>query len=216
MAAYDLEEQDKISDLKAFWTRWGNLISTAVTVLALAVIAYQAWNWYNRSQAEKASVLYAAVSEVASGAGEKKDLTKAKEATAALIAQFPKTGYAPRAALVLAKLLFDQKDLDGAKAQLSWVAANATEDELKQIARLRGAFVALDQKKFDEALALLDGKFAPSMEGLVADAKGDVFHAAGKFADAKGAYASALEKLDPKSQSRSFTQLKLDALGAVK
>jgi predicted negative regulator of RcsB-dependent stress response len=113
-------------------------------------------------------------------------------------------------------MLFEQKDLDGAKAQLQWVAANAKEDELKQIARLRASFVALDQKKFDEALAFLDGKFAPSMEGVVADAKGDVFAASGKTADAVAAYKTALEKLDTKSQSRSFVQLKLDALGAAK
>jgi len=30
MAVYDLEEQEKIDDLKAFWKRWGNAISGAV------------------------------------------------------------------------------------------------------------------------------------------------------------------------------------------
>ncbi len=216
MAAYDLEEQDKLNDIKAFWARWGNIISGAVTLVALGVIGTQAWSWYQRSQSEKAAVLYGAVSEVAAATGDKKDLTKAKEATAALIAQYPSTGYAPRAALVLAKQLFDAKDLDGAKAQLGWVAANAKEDELRQIARLRAAAVALDQKKYDEALGLLDGKFDASMEGLVLDAKGDVFYANGKTADAKAAYAAALEKLDAKAQSRAFTQLKLDAVSGAK
>jgi predicted negative regulator of RcsB-dependent stress response len=216
MAAYDLEEQDKLADLKAYWAKWGTLISGIVIAAALAFIAYQAWGWYNKTQAEKASVLYAAVSEVAATQGDKKDLAKAKEATAALIAQFPSTGYAPRAALLLAKQLFETKDLDGAKSQLAWVAANAKESELKQIARVRAASVAMDQKKYDEALGFLDGKFDASMEGIVLDAKGDVFHASGKLADAKTAYSSALEKLDAKSQSRQFTQLKLDTLGAIK
>jgi predicted negative regulator of RcsB-dependent stress response len=216
MAAYDLEEQDKLADLKAFWARWGNIISAVVTVLCLAVIGFQGWNWYQKSQAQKASVFYAAVSEVASSNAEKKELTKAKEATASLIAQFPNTGYAPRAALLLAKQLFDAKDLDGAKAQLAWVAGNAKELELRQIARLRTAYIALDQKKYDEALSQLDGKFDASMEGLVADAKGDVFAASGKPADARAAYTAALEKLDAKAQSRQFVQLKLDSLGAAK
>jgi predicted negative regulator of RcsB-dependent stress response len=216
MAAYDLEEQDKLNDLKAFWARWGNLISAAVTAVCLVVIGLQAYRWYNKSQAEKASVLYAAVSEVAQAQGDKKDLAKAKEAVAGLVSQFPGTGYAPRAALLLAKQLFEAKDLEGAKSQLSWVITNAKENELKQIARVRAASVALDQKKFDEALGFLDGKFDASMEGLVLDAKGDVFHAAGKMADAKTAYTSALEKLDAKSQARAFTQLKLDTLAVVK
>lgn len=216
MAAYDLEEQDKLNDLKAFWSQWGNLISGVVTVVCLLVIAFQGWSWYKRSQATNASVLYAAVAEVASSPGDKKDLTKAKEATASLIAQFPGTGYAPRAALLLAKQLFEQKDLEGAKAQLNWVANNAKESELRQIARLRASYVALDQKRYDEALSYLDGKFDPAFEALVADAKGDVLYAAGKLADAKAAYTAALEKLDAKAQSRQFVQIKLDSLGAVK
>ncbi len=216
MAAYDLEEQDKLQDLKAYWAKWGKLISTLITVACLVVIGVQAWRWHNKTQAEKASVLYTAVSEVAAAQGDKKDLAKAKEATAALIAQFPATGYAPRAALLLAKQLFDAKDLEGAKSQLAWVASNSKEDELKQIARVRAASVALDQKKYDEALGFLDGKFDASMEGIVLDSKGDVFQAAGKLADAKTAYTSALEKLDAKSQARQFTQLKLDTLGAIK
>ena len=216
MAAYDLEEQDKLADLKAYWAAKGGLITALVTAACVVVIGLQGYRWYNKTQAEKASVLYTAVSEVAAAQGDKKDLPKAKEATAALIAQFPNTGYAPRAALLLAKQLFDTKDLEGAKTQLAWVAANSKEGELKQIARIRAASVAMDQKKYDEALGFLDGKFDASMEGIVLDAKGDVFQAAGKPADAKTAYTSALEKLDAKSQARAFTQLKLDTLGAIK
>jgi predicted negative regulator of RcsB-dependent stress response len=216
MAAYDLEEQDKLNDLKAFWARWGNLISTVITVLCLVFIGLQAWRWYQRTQAEKASVFYSAVSEAANTQGDKKDLVKAKEATTQLVAQFPNTGYAPRAALLLAKQLFDAKDLEGAKAQLNWVATNAKEDELRQIARLRASFVALDQKKYDEALSFLDGKFDAGMEALVLDAKGDVFQASGKLADAKAAYTAALSKFEAKAASRSYTQLKLDALADVK
>jgi predicted negative regulator of RcsB-dependent stress response len=216
MAAYDLEEQDKLQDLKAFWARWGNLISMGVIAVCAVIIGTTGWSWYQRTQAEKASVFYSAVSETAVAQGDKKDLAKAKEATAQLVAQFPGTGYAPRAALLLAKMLFDSGDLEGAKAQLNWVSGNSKEEELRQIARVRAASVLIDQKKYDEALAQLDGKFDAAMEGIVLDAKGDVFFAAGKLADAKTAFTSALAKLDAKAQSRSYTQMKLDALASVK
>ena len=34
MAVYDLEEQEQLDDLKAWWTRWGNPISMAIIVVA--------------------------------------------------------------------------------------------------------------------------------------------------------------------------------------
>jgi hypothetical protein len=92
------------------------------------------------------------------------------------------------------------------------VVANSKEDELKSLARLRLAAVQLDQKKFDEALATLDGKHHAAFEGLFLDMRGDVFKIQGKTADARTAYEAALTKLDSKGQQRQFTQLKLDAL----
>ena len=55
MAAYDLEEQEQISELKAWWARYGNLVTTLLLVAAVGVFAWQAWNWYQRNQAAQAS-----------------------------------------------------------------------------------------------------------------------------------------------------------------
>ena len=54
-----------------------------------------------------------------------------------LVDKFGGTAYAPRAALVYAKMLFDAGDKAGAKSQLTWVIDHADEDELKAIARYR-------------------------------------------------------------------------------
>ena len=32
MAVYDLEEQEKIDDLKAWWTQWGNAITVGLVL----------------------------------------------------------------------------------------------------------------------------------------------------------------------------------------
>ena len=76
MAVYDLEEQDQLEDLKAWWKQWGNYVTRRVIAVVhrhrrragLALVAAQ--------QAEQASVLYGAVSE----AVHANDLAKAKEA----------------------------------------------------------------------------------------------------------------------------------------
>lgn len=208
MAVYDLEEQDKLDDLKAFWRRWGNAISAAVIAVALAYIGVQGWRWYQNQQADEASVLYGAV---ASGA-RANDVPKARDAMARLAERFGGTGYAPRAALLYAKLAWDQGDKAGAKAQLQWVIDRAAEDELKQVARFRLAEALLDEKQYDQALATLDAKHAEPFAGLYADLRGDALAAAGRYDEAKVAYQTALAKLDAKSPYRNYVQVKLDSL----
>jgi len=208
MAVYDLEEQDKIDDLKAFWRRWGNAISVVVIAVCVAFIGVQGWRYYQNKQAEDAAVLY---SGVAAGV-RANDVAKARDAMSQLADRFPGTGYAPRAALLYAKLAWDQGDKAGAKAQLQWVIDRASEDELKQVARYRLAEALVDEKQFDQALATLDAKHAEPFAALYADLRGDALAAAGRVDDAKAAYKLALSKFEPKSPYRNYVQMKLDAL----
>jgi predicted negative regulator of RcsB-dependent stress response len=209
MSTYDLEEQEKLDDLKAWWARYGNLVSGVVIAICAGIIAVQGWRWWQNSQAEQASVLYGAVSTAAQGG----DVAKARDAHNQLVDRFGGTAYAPRAALVYAKLLWDTGDKAGAKAQYTWVIDKAGEDELRQIARYRLAEALLDDKQYDQALATLDARHADAFAGLYADLRGDVLAAAGRTADARSAYETALAKFDPKSPYRNYLQVKLDAIG---
>jgi predicted negative regulator of RcsB-dependent stress response len=173
------------------------------------VIAVQGWRWYQQSLAQKASVLYQAVSQAA----RTNDAAKAKEPATQLEAQYGGTAYAPRGALLYAKVLYDTGDKAGAKTQLAWVIEHAGEEGLKAVARFRLAQALLDEKQYDEALKTLDAKTDDSFAAIYADLRGDILAAAGKTADARGAYQVALGKLDPKSSYRGYVQAKLDALG---
>ena len=42
MAVYDLEEQEQISELKAWWAQYGNLVVTLAVVAALSSVGWQA------------------------------------------------------------------------------------------------------------------------------------------------------------------------------
>jgi predicted negative regulator of RcsB-dependent stress response len=209
MAVYDLEEQEKIDDLKAWWAVYGKYVSAAVVAVAIVVIGMQAWRWYQGTQAEKASVLYQAVSQAARA----NDAAKAKEPATQLVERFGATAYAPRGALLQAKLLYDAGDKPGAKAQLQWVLDHAGEDELKAVARFRLAQILLDEKEYDQALKMLDAKTDEAFAAIYSDLKGDILAAAGKTTEARIGYQGALAKLDPKSAYRAFVQAKLDALG---
>jgi predicted negative regulator of RcsB-dependent stress response len=209
MAVYDLEEQEQLEDLKAWWRQWGNLVTGVVLAIALGILGVQGWRWWQAREAGQASVLFVAVSS----AVKANDVAKAKEASAQLEDRYANTGYAPRAALLAAKLLFDTGDKPGATAQLQFLLDRAGEDELKQIARIRLAEVQFDAKQYDDALRTLDAKHDEPFAGVYADLRGDILVAAGHAADARAAYQTALAKLDAKSPYQSFVQAKLDALG---
>jgi predicted negative regulator of RcsB-dependent stress response len=211
MAVYDLEEQEKIDDLKAWWEQNSKYVSAAVIAVALVVIGVQGWRWYQRMQAEQASVLYQAVSQAAKSS----DVSKAKEPASQIVDRFARTAYAPRAALLYAKMLYDSGDKAGARAQLQWVVDHASEDDLKTIARFRLAQAMLDEKQYDAALATLDVKIDDAFTGVFADLKGDILASAGKNDEARAAYQIALAKIDPKSPYRAFVQVKFDALGGA-
>jgi predicted negative regulator of RcsB-dependent stress response len=209
MAAYNIEEQERVDDLKAWWNRWGSTITWVAVAAAVVVVGTQGWRYWQASSAEAASALYSAVS-----AGVRaNDPAKAKDAMAQLADKYSGTSYAPRAALLYARMLWDSGDKAGAKAQLQWTVDHAGEDELRQIARFRLAEVLLDEKNYDDALKTLDAKHGESFAGLYADLRGDVLAAAGRTADARAAYQVALAKLDAKSQYRNYVQVKLDSIG---
>jgi len=213
MATYDLEEQEQLASLKAWWQENGGLVTAAVTVVLVALAAWQGWNYYQRNQAVQASGLYDSVQKAARAG----DLKQMRDSAGAIIEAYPRTSYAAMAALVSAKAHFQGGDLKTARAQLAWVAENAKDEGLQDIARLRLASVMLDEKAYEDALKALDAKHSAAFDALFLAARGDVLVAQDKKEEARGAYKSALDKADAKDAGlRASIQLRLDALGTAK
>lgn len=208
--AYDLEEQEQLATLKAWWNQYGNLITWLLIIGLAAYAAWNGWNYYQRSQAAQASQLYEELQKAAAS----KDNAKVQRAASDMTAKFSGTAYAQMAALAAAKTAFEANDLKASKAQLQWVIENGT-DEYKAIAKIRLAGLLLDEKAFDEGLKLLSGEFPEHFTAAVADRKGDIFVAQSKIDDARAAYKLALDKTDEKNPARQLIQLKLDALGGA-
>jgi len=211
MSSYDLEEQEQLAELKAFWKQYGTLIALALAAAALVFAAWRVWVWYQGSQAAQASVVYGELQKAATA----NDAKKVRDLAGALIEQYPRSAYAPLGALVSGKVHFAGGDLKTARAQLAWAVENARDPGVQALARLRLANVLIDEKAFDEALKVLGTKPEPALEALFEDARGDVLAAQGKPAEARTAYAGALAKLKPgEDAARELVQLKLDGLGA--
>jgi predicted negative regulator of RcsB-dependent stress response len=229
MATYDLEEQEQLAEIKVWWKQYGNLLTNGLTAVALAVIAWQGWNWHQRDQSAQASMVYSVLQK----AVQNKDSQQTKAASGELLEKFGGTKYASLGALTAAKAMIDSGDAKTAKLQLLWVVEHG-KDELRDLARLRLAAVLLDEKAYDQALQQLDGGVSTAFEARFLDNRGDVFSAQGKKAEALAAYQSALGKLadadktgnaanlsqDWQGQStavyRELLQQKLDSLGGGK
>lgn len=209
MAHYDLEEQEQIDSLKTWWNMHGGLITGVVTAICLAVIAWQGWNWYQRSQAAQAASVFAVLEQsMAMG-----DSQKIKASAGELTEKFASTPYAALGALLAARQSFEAGDLKTAKAQLTWASENGKE-EIRDIARLRLAAVLLDEKAFDEAVKVLEAAPDAPFAARSLELKGDVLTAQGKRAEARTAYKAALEKSsDGQGASRELLLQKLDSLG---
>lgn len=207
----DLQEQEQLDELKAFWKEYGNLITWVLTLVLLGFAAWNGWNWWQRDQASKAGVLYEQLEKAVQGG----DAARSAQAFSDLKDRYPRTAYAEQGGLLVARLLADKNQADQARAALTWVADHATEDEYRSIARLRLAGLMFEAKQFDEALKQLDGATAPEFAALVADRRGDVMLAQGKKAEAVAAYGAAYKAMDEKLDYRRLVEAKLTALGAA-
>jgi len=206
----DLQEQEQLDELKAFWKQYGNLITWVLVIVLGAFAAWNGWQWYQREQAAKASAMFDEL-ERAAQAGDADKVTKV---FGDLKARFPRTAFAEQAGLLAAQMAYRKGQVDGAKGNLNWVADNAKEDAYRAIARLRLAGVLLDQKQYDEALKQLAGVSGKEFEALAADRRGDILLAQGKKDEAKAAYQAAWTAMDDKLEYRRLIDAKLTALGA--
>ena len=207
----DLQEQEQLDALKAFWNKYGNLATWTLVLVLGAFAAWNGWNYWQREQGFKAGAMFDELDR----AGQAGEVDKAGRIFADLKTAFPGTAFAQQGGLLLAKLQFDKGQADNARASLTWVAENGVEDEVRTVARLRLAALQAEAKQFDDALKTLAAATAPGFEGLVADRRGDVLITQGKKDEALAAYNAAYKALGEKADYRRLVDAKLTALGAA-
>lgn len=211
MAAYDLEEQEQLAEIKAWWNQYGGLISTASLVVALGVAGWQGWGWYQRNEAAKASSVFSVLQESAS----RQDGQRLKAAGGELLEKYSSTPYASMGALITARSAAESGDLKSGRAQLQWVMDHGDED-VRELARWRLAGLLLDEKSYDEALRLVDGAGSAAMAPRFAELKGDILLAQGKRTEARASYESAIARIDEaQEKAKKNPELADPSLGQV-
>jgi predicted negative regulator of RcsB-dependent stress response len=206
----DLEEQEQVAELKAWWKQHGSRVTAMILAVAVGFAGWVAFRSYSQSQATQASALYEALSK----ATQADDAKALRDASGTLVESYPGTAYASMGALLAARYYFERSDPKNAKAQLQWVIERGFSEDFKDLARLRLASVQLDEKAYDEALKTLEAKPAAAYEAQYAALRGDVLVAKNQAAEAKAAYKLALEKADKQSGPfQDSVRMRLEALG---
>jgi predicted negative regulator of RcsB-dependent stress response len=118
--AFDLEEQEKLAELKAWWSRYGNLVTALIFLAALSVLGVNGYNAWQTKKSGEASMVYDQMDKAIAA----KNATLIKETAATLMSDFwfKRTAYAQMAALEAARYNVDAGDLKSAEAQLQWAA----------------------------------------------------------------------------------------------
>lgn len=207
--ALDLEEQEKLDELKAWWKQNAKWVITGLTVFLLAVAGWRGWQTWTHKQAVEASQLF----DRALQAAMMNDAKAVREITGQIMENYNRTAYAAPAAWLAGQINHDSGDLKSASAQYAYALDKARDAGVKQLARLRLASIRLENKDLDGALALLKQPHDEAYAGLYANLKGDVLVELGKTEEARAAYQEALNKLGDKSALTSLVEIKLDALG---
>ena len=206
--AYDLEEQEKLDALKAWWDRYGTLCVTVLCVAVAVMAGWKGWQWYQGQQAAQAMGYFEAL-ETAATQQDEDAVGRLKAASEALRTDYAESGYTSRGVLIAAQALQARGEVDAAQEQLNWLVNNGDDSALVPLARLRLAALLMQQSKYDEALALLQNPPA-AFKALYDDRRGDILAAQGKLDEARKAWEAAMAGLkdDP---LQSVIELKLDA-----
>ena len=207
----DLEEQEQLDQLKAFWNDYGNLITAVLVIVVGAYLAWLGWNAYQRDQGAKAGSMYDELDRAAQAG----DAARAGSIFGDMKERYARTAFTATGGLLAAKTAADKGQLDAARSDLDWVAEHASDNAYRTAARLRLAGLSLDAKKYDQGLKELDGIDDSDFAALVADRRGDLLAGAGKLDEAKAAYQKAWAAMDSKVDYRRIIEAKLNVLGVA-
>lgn len=205
-------EKEQVEALRSWWKENGRSVVTGVLLGVAALVGGKAWFNYQDSQSVNASNIYSQMMAAASTDGQE---DQAQAAADELISNYSRSGYAPLAALLLARQAVDAGELAVARAQLQWALDHARSAEVAHIARTRLVRVLIAEQQYTDAEQVLaavgdSGSFAY----LYSELRGDLAQAQGRPAAAAAAYREALQQVPPQASSQSLLNAKYESVEA--
>ena len=149
----EVDEEVRRDQLTSIWKRFGNVIVGVCLLVVVGVGGYKGWQYWQAKQAEEAGMKWFEAMRLV-------DEGKTAEADAAMasIAKAGSKGYAVLAELARAASLGRQGKPAEAVAIYDGIAADAGADAaLRELARVRAAYLLIDSATVDDLVKRLDG-----------------------------------------------------------
>lgn len=204
MAQYETDEE-QLEKLKEWWKNYGKTMLIAIVIAALASFGWRYWQGYKMKVGQRASELYEQIL-IAQSENQPK---KMNAFATALYKHYNHTSYAKLGQLMEAKLDVKSGKLSDAEQKLLWVMQESRSKQIRQIARLRVARVMTAEKKYNDALKILNKVDSKTFSGAVAEVKGDIYAAQNKTTLARDSYNLALKTLPKDNGNYALVQMKL-------
>jgi predicted negative regulator of RcsB-dependent stress response len=202
-------EQEELEALQKWWKENGRTVVVGLVLGLGGVFGWTAWQSRVEATAERVSVDYQSMVEMAASDDHSEALLRADQ----IVRDQPDSEYAALAGLLGAKSAFAIGRTDDANRLLGWVAENASRAELRDVARIRSARLLLDQGESDAALTMLARTSTSAFAATVEELRGDILIDNRQSEAAAKAYETALSSDSMTSGSRARLQMKLDDLG---
>ena len=208
----NLVEDDEQEKAKKWWKENRAPIISGVVLGLSIIIGFNWWDEYKTGRGEAASMLYQQM--INNDADGNTVSSQTIDLGQQIIDQYDDTPYAGKTALILARIAYDNKDLDGAREKLNWAIDNAGQFETLHTARLRLATVLMVENKFNEALDILSVEHMEGFESHYYEMRGDIYLSLNQPDKARDAYRAAIDGLSAESMYEPVLKMKLDAIAS--
>ncbi len=195
----DLEQQEQMQNLKAFWKANGKWITSSLLILFLIVGSINGWKLWNNYNKEKASKILTNLDKNIEAQNTDIALRLYQE----ISEDYPNTLQAGLAGLLIAKSLISDGQRDKAASILGELIKNP---EVKWLAIIRLSNILLDLNRPGEVIEIIPQIIPDHWVGIVVDRRGDAFAILGDFESAKRDWLRALSFYNENPSNRDITR----------
>ncbi|WP_024952384.1 YfgM family protein [Cobetia crustatorum] len=207
-------EEEQLDAIKRWWGENGKSLIAGVVLAGAGVFAFKAWQNYDASQSEAASLRYQQlVSLVSQPTLDDAGTQQARKLIGELESNHGDSLYTQMAHLLDASMSVKAEDLDMAAKALQSVRDSSDDSYLQGLASLRLARIEVGRGDNDKALSLLKNPPAP-LAAQAAAVRGDALVAQDKRDEAIMAYQEASSLSQQSGQPIYGLDLKLADLAA--
>lgn len=203
-----MSDKEQILLFKKWWKEYGVPVVLSVCVFLAITYGWRYWQGIKFRQAETASMIYSEMLTY-------QDLNKPDEVEAlvgSLTRDYKGTIYASLAALTLAESAIQNGQFNIAEEKLQWVIDHGNKKDIRALARVRLARIYILDKKYDQALATLDGDQDAAFDAYSLEVRGDALLAQGKKDEAKAVYQKAQAENLANNVTAPILEMKLQNL----